>query len=126
MKIPILGKRSLCFTEIKATGFCLNCEKDLPKRRKKYCSDKCRDEFYENHIWTLFRMRIIKKRGRKCEDCGFQEGTNSDYYSELHVHHLKRIIDNGELCNPENVVVVCSKCHGIRHRKVKDNQPSNQ
>ena len=115
----------------KPTGFCFNCDKPLKGRKdKKYCNKQCMNEFWANHDWATFRRKIIKERGEICEDCGAKEGYVKNImdlqpqeklpkYITLEVHHIKRIIDGGELCNPDNVVVVCKKCHGIRHRKHK-------
>jgi hypothetical protein len=119
MKIPILGKRSISFSELPITpnGTCFNCGKPLIGRQVKYCSPECSNEFWENHNWPSFRNKVIKARGNKCEDCGAD-----GYTFILAVHHVHRIVDGGELCpdDPKAVVVVCRKCHGIRHRKPQE------
>lgn len=52
------------------------------------------------------RKRLIKKRGNKCEKCGY-EG-----YIEL--HHIISVQDGGKF-EDENLILLCEKCHAEAH-----------
>jgi 5-methylcytosine-specific restriction endonuclease McrA len=54
----------------------------------------------------LARVRIIKERGNKCQNCGY------DGYVEL--HHIKEVQNGGTLAN-ENLVLLCELCHANAH-----------
>lgn len=65
---------------------------------------------YLRHIhsdkWKLFRMRIIAKRGRRCQDCTKTRGP-------IDLHHLtyERLGHEREA----DVRLLCRKCHDKRH-----------
>lgn len=54
----------------------------------------------------LARERIIKSRGKKCENCG-QSG-----YVEL--HHIVEVIDGGTFAD-SNLKLLCYECHQSAH-----------
>ena len=55
------------------------------------------------HQRDKFRARIIKERGRVCEDCGD---------TDVQVHHVKTVRDHPELALTDwNVRVLCRRCH---------------
>lgn len=55
--------------------------------------------------WRDFRSRTIKSRGDMCEECHSREGLR------LHHNSYERLFE--EL--PEDVTVLCLKCHRGRH-----------
>ena len=48
---------------------CLNCDKLLPKRRAKYCSDECSYDWGAKHNQNLMRSKFIKKTKGICNHC---------------------------------------------------------
>lgn len=58
----------------------------------------------------LLRKKILKQRGKRCEICGF-EG-----YVEM--HHINPM-NNGGINSPENVLILCEKCHANMHGAIK-------
>ena len=49
---------------------CAWCGAALPPRRRSWCSDRCGDEFWANHWWSVAR-RTAKRRDRyRCKRCG--------------------------------------------------------
>jgi len=61
--------------------------------------------------WKQFRKKLIEERGHKCEMCGW-DGSPPWV---LTVHHINGIPEDRR---PENLMVLCSKCHlNIQRRK---------
>ena len=95
-----------------ATGKCLNCDGELPKRRRKYCSDKCSMQFYWEKVepnildWNKVRKRILKRDNHTCAFCNKSK--------ELHVDHIIPIAIGGELFKMSNLQVLCKDCHKIK------------
>jgi len=54
--------------------------------------------------WQAFREGLLEERGRKCEVCGWK-GVEPWV---LTIHHLD---GNPENRDPQNLLVLCSKCH---------------
>ncbi len=54
----------------------------------------------------LARKRIIRKRGKRCEECGHES------YVEL--HHKTAFVDGGDH-GEQNIVLLCDACHRKAH-----------
>lgn len=64
--------------------------------------------------WDVFR-RIMKRRvNYQCEKCG-----NG---GRLEVHHIVKMADGGAKYDPDNIKVLCRKCHFAEHRGDKPRQ----
>ena len=99
---------------------CIWCNKSLPKRRRKYCSDECSHQYFVNVIaplwWVHAVAMALKRADYKCEECGSME--------KLEVHHiipLEHYEDRfkSEKNNQDNLKVLCRPCHEIAHHGVK-------
>ena len=55
---------------------------------------------------TLARKRILKARGKQCEECGYKG------YVEL--HHTIPVSEGGDHSR-DNVVLLCDTCHRQAH-----------
>ena len=119
------GEYQVC-TGFEGSGKCWWCGGDFPdKRQRRYCSEKCSDEYYECFYWQWAVPAAIKRAGNKCEDCGYCP--QEFHYPELldpnplEVHHLEPLQNEPRNFNvknrPENLIVLCRSCHGKRHRK---------
>lgn len=112
-------------------GHCVCCGKDLPPMRRKYCSDKCGEEYrretypYWVYFWTNFRRAIIKRDNYKCLECGFQRVFESEHpragqgwelEGDFEVHHIVPIHCGGKEFDPENCRTLCPECHIEEHR----------
>ena len=85
----------------------LQCEAAHVNKKQTY-----RDEYnaYINSIeWRAFRAGLIAARGSQCEECG-QPGS-------VDGHHLTYKRFRHEL--PEDVKLLCRKCHEIKHPEKK-------
>lgn len=68
----------------------------------------------------LARKRILKKRGNRCEQCG--------YTGYVELHHIKAVVDGGSH-EDANLLLLCEQCHadvhGYKKRKYLDPHRKN-
>jgi 5-methylcytosine-specific restriction endonuclease McrA len=89
---------------------CEWCGKKLPKRRRRWCSDRCGQSFYNNHHWNAARRAARKRDGYKCVQCGSKEHLEVNHIvpclGKHHEagcwHHLSNL---ETLCHEHHVVV---------------------
>lgn len=70
---------------------CLNCEKELTGKQKKFCCKKCKDEYFNKNIRTDYsrtkartvKWYLVSIKGGKCENCGYDSNL-----SALSFHHI--------------------------------------
>ncbi|MBT7930276.1 HNH endonuclease [Candidatus Peregrinibacteria bacterium] len=112
---------------------CKKCDNVLPKRRQKFCSDKCRNAF-NSHAWRIkkglikkpysgsggnqsgkdnhmykngirnFSLRAFEYYGKTCNRCESEKN--------ILTHHKDHNRQNN---NIENLEVLCKKCHQKHH-----------
>lgn len=72
-------------------------------------------DFYHSTAWKRLRDRIIRKRGRKCENpaCATPHGP----WPIIIGDHIKEIRDGGAPLDENNIRLVCQACH---NRKTED------
>jgi hypothetical protein len=94
--------------------------KAAKKRKRKAARERQRKHLSPEYLaylqspeWKLFRLTIFAQRGKKCERCGRTNGS-------IQVHHLHYQNIGHE--QPEDVQVLCFRCHGfadaLRKRRV--------
>ena len=75
--------------------------------------------FYASDAWRSFRLGIIAERGLRCQECGEIIAIARD----LTLHHTPIELTTGNVhdamvaLNPDNVQLVCSKCHNKVHKR---------
>lgn len=77
-------------------------EKDrLPSNERGYTYKwvKCRKQYLSSNIW--------------CEEC-LKEGK---HVPAVLVHHIKRIVDGGDIFDKDNLMALCDRCHREKHKK---------
>lgn len=71
---------------------------------------------FNNSLWGTRREEAIKRDGRECKRCGITAREHREKFgSGLIVHHVtpRREFDTAEEAHDlENLVTLCSKCHG--------------
>lgn len=68
-------------------------------------------QFTESRTITAAVKREVRKRyGNKCAKCGATKN--------LHFHHIERFADGGQN-SPENLTLLCAKCHAEEHKDEK-------
>lgn len=138
----LVGENSPAWEGRKAVVQCDTCgvrtEKhmvNLEKRDNVFCSKECHDEHMAGRYkadrpqsdipygpnWEIQRERRLEKDGYECVACSISNAEHIDQYGvSLHVHHItpiRRFFDgrqlNYERANRlENLVTLCSSCHG--------------
>ncbi len=62
------------------------------------------DAFYLSSEWRALMARLIKARGRRCEQCG-RTGTR------IYGDHVIELQDGGAPLDDDNVMLLCGSCH---------------
>lgn len=89
-----------------------------------YCSTKCysayRTALYLSGDIRPIVMEAIKERDNyKCQDCGIDIPRVGDKNNHGHLHHITPLLTGGSDC-PTNIVLLCSKCHSKRHKRIRE------
>lgn len=103
---------------------CIICGKDLPKFKRKYCSEKCFDNWYfkiaKPRSWQQLRNKFLKENP-KCIKCGDKRKFIKDGWgnliTNLQVDHIVSINKGGEEFDWNNLQTLCLKCHKAKHSK---------
>ncbi len=106
-----------------ATGAgCAWCGKELPKRRRTWCSDRCSNAFWTNHWWSLARRAAKRRDKYKCKRCGHKppkrntpEWRKTRKTARLEVNHISPALGkHGTLSCVHHLVnleTLCVGCH---------------
>ena len=75
--------------------------------------EKKADPFYLSPEWKALMRHLIKVRGRRCEDPRHdpikpREGIR------VYGDHIVEIADGGARLDPNNVMLRCGPCHGVK------------
>lgn len=104
---------------------CVICGGDLPKFKRKYCSDKCYFDWKEQFNiknWNWTRRRVLRRDKDTCQDCG-EKVCGWTIENHLEVHHISPIQDGGDEFDEDNCITLCVKCHKERHRILRTKTP---
>lgn len=107
---------------------CLNCGTELSKRQKKYCSQKCQQEYqYKEYIdrWKQgletglrgqygiskhLQRFLFEKYNSKCSKCGWSKSNPYTDNIPLEIEHIDgNYLNNSE----ENLTLLCPNCHSL-------------
>ena len=102
---------------------CICCGKSLEDINGRgsigdlFCSWECHKEFNNMVNWNFLRMITLKKANYECEICGVCKKPDNWRWghSDLHIHHIVPIHTRGSYLDPQNLMVVCKKCHKWLH-----------
>lgn len=68
--------------------------------------------FYRKPEWKALVAKIVKARGRRCEDCG-REGCL------IYGDHVIELRDGGPELEEGNVILRCAACHGRKTEQAR-------
>ena len=101
---------------VKEKALCVYCGKKFNRKSRNhfYCSRECnindRELKQPTAIeWQVLREYVLERDNYKCSKCG------SD--NQLQMHHIVPLMLGGSN-ETENIITLCSKCHGNIHAKI--------
>jgi 5-methylcytosine-specific restriction endonuclease McrA len=90
---------------------CQKCKKNFrssdPKRKYHY-ECKPEKERRKGHIGWGLQHTIMARDKMTCQECGIK------YIDNFEIHHIDRNWKNNKT---NNLILLCSRCHGKAHRK---------
>ena len=105
-------------------GFCLLCEKKLPKGKKKYCSDEEFQNWFKQFnppfLWNDIRKKVLRRDKYTCRKCGRKrKRINSwgDYDIKLVADHITPIALGGSEWDLDNIQTLCEDCNKVKTRE---------
>ena len=108
---------------------CPWCGGEVNNKRRRFCSDDCRNVFARCTVWQrgrdAYSLRILYRDNFTCQDCGEFHAFHNRHGmyipiddGQLEVHHIIPVSEGGG-DEPENLVTLCKKCHAERHRALR-------
>ena len=103
------------------TGFCVECGKELPKRKRYYCSPECSYAFFKKHVkvWSHYRLEVFERDNWTCQECGVKVhlgpcGRNNPIETRAECDHILAICLGGKYWDKDNLRTLCHDCHKIK------------
>lgn len=110
--------------------FCVFCGKELPARgrQRRYCNHQCQILWQDNirvKLWLdgksngltkngtvspYVKKYLIRKRGNKCEKCGWAEINPSTGKVPIEANHID---GNWKNNTEKNIELICPNCHSL-------------
>jgi len=124
-------------------GCCALCKEEITDNRKKrYCSDRCKEIAYgvqKFYLWRKVREKVLENRENKCARCGYNPDERAkeleqkkkqleEEYEDvrsvmmkgrrtLEVDHIKPVAKGGDVFDPDNLQILCDKCNRSKSDK---------
>lgn len=75
--------------------------------------------FYASKRWRDLRKRLVIERRGICDRCGKDYSADPSLLNAHHKEHLtdETLADPAVAVNPDNIEVLCAKCHALQHRQ---------
>lgn len=130
--VELYGRDNVMYSapRYEAPGQCPWCGGVVESKRRRFCSDDCRDQFNLRTVWQRGRdpysLRMLYRDNFTCQDCGELHVFMNPFGmpvpiddGQLEVHHILPVSQGGG-DEPDNLVTLCKKCHQKRHRTMKE------
>jgi len=101
---------------------CTNCKEQIDGN-KKYCNNKCQQEFQRKEIFDkiekgeyttehtkIYKTYLISIHGEKCMECGWKEVNKYSGKIPLELHHVDCNPDNNKV---DNLQILCPNHHAL-------------
>lgn len=109
-------------SEVKPTGRCLECGKELTGRRRKYCSDEHANAYFARYDYKGMVREVLKRDNWTCQICSYQnennKGVTLSLYSRekrgirrVEVDHIVALADGANPLDQDNCRTLCEECH---------------
>jgi hypothetical protein len=103
---------------------CNYCSTLLTGKQTKWCSHKCRVNFYVIKSRRTRKQKLVDHFGGKCILCGYNK-----YIGALHFHHTEDNKEFGlstgitrswekDLTEASKCILVCANCHAEQHSHI--------
>ena len=81
---------------------------------------KIRAEIYGTKEWRSFIARLVRERGRRCENPACRR-MYDEHGRPIRIYgdHIIELVDGGELLDEKNVQLLCGSCHTNKTLAVK-------
>jgi len=107
---------------------CLNCQNDIKKGSKKYCSYQCQNDYQRMEkvkLWlegkhngmrgktstvNWIKWYLINERGEQCEECGWCEKNIHTGKIPIELEHVDGDFTNNDI---GNLKLLCPNCHSL-------------
>ncbi len=114
---------SKCGDKIQAGTKCERCTKETYRQYKHYRKDKKEQQFYTNNQWRTL-SEIIKRRYLGMCLCCWGKGIIEMCTTTHHIVELKE--DWNRRLDKDNLIPLCSSCHGKVHKEYIKNKAVEQ
>ena len=102
-------------------GRCYWCGQQLTGRRRSFCCDRHRSDYWFWFSWDRVRQSVFLKDDGVCQRCGKEELHFSKGYGRINdsgeVDHIKAIALGGNNWDLRNLQLLCRECHINKTRK---------
>ncbi len=88
---------------------CRNCNNEVAKGRRHYCSRRCMEDFNRKNSWHIVRMDVLRRDNYRCSICGKRK-------KDLEVDHIIPIRMGGEHFEKKNLRTLCKECHEAKSK----------
>lgn len=111
---------------------CPWCGKAVNNKRRRFCSNTCREEYNNATVWNrgrdAYSLRILYRDNFTCQDCGEFHAFINNFDmpvpiddGQLEVHHILPVSKGGS-DEQQNLITLCKKCHKKRHKDMKETE----
>lgn len=76
-------------------------------------------QFYASVEWRALVRRIVKARGRQCQDINCQT-PNRGHGGRVYADHVHELRDGGAPLDERNVMLMCPSCHGRKTARARE------
>jgi 5-methylcytosine-specific restriction endonuclease McrA len=85
---------------------CRICEGALPERRRMFCNERCRRDFFMATDWGRIRRVVFERDGATCMKCSARLSGNA-----FHVDHIVPLAQGGAEWDLDNLELSCERCN---------------
>ena len=124
------------FTGNEESGQCWFCGGDLPKRRRRWCCDQHKDEYWNNYNYAAASKECWKRSEHTCENCHkpqielTREFGWESINSRMEIHHIipleGDIREWNVLNRQDNLIALCHQCHLKAHAAIREPKKAGQ